>query len=282
MASGVAPWTCPTCKVTVGTPFCPTCGERPVAAADLALRGFAAQAVKGLGGVDGRLLRSLATLLRHPGALTRAYHDGRRKPFVGPFQLFLLCNLIFFTAQSLTRTKIFSSSLDSHLHHQDWSATAQRLVASRLATLQIPLERYAPLFDQAVVLNAKSLVVLMVLPFALMLPIVFFRSRQPFAVNAAFSLHLYAFLLLLFCVSLTASAVDRWLGGGGLDSARVDNVLTAVNLAACVAYIYVAASRVYASGRAVRLFQALVLTLVVGVIVLGYRFAIFVITLYTT
>src|SRR4051812_45666487 len=107
MASSLAPWTCPTCRVTVGTPFCPTCGERPLAG-DLALKGLGAQAARSLGGVDGRLLRSLRLLIGRPGALTQAYQDGRRKPFIGPFQLFLLANLVFFTVQSLTHTKIFS------------------------------------------------------------------------------------------------------------------------------------------------------------------------------
>ena len=179
---------------------------------DLTVRGVFAQLVKALSGIDGRLLRSLRTLVRHPGTLTTAYVAGRRKPFIGPFQLFLVANVAFFTAQSLTHMRIFSSPLDSHLYHQDWSAAAQRLVAHRLASSDMTLERYAPLFDQAVVLNAKSLVVLMVVPFALFLPLLFLRSRRPFATHVSFALHLYAFVLLLFCVALAilAWAAPAW------------------------------------------------------------------------
>lgn len=276
------PWTCPGCSTAVATPFCPTCGERPLAPPDLTVRGLFAQLVKALSGIDGRLIRSLRTLLGHPGALTSAYVQGQRKPYVGPFQFFLVANVVFFTVQSLTHTKIFSSPLDSHLHHQDWSVLAQQLVTQRLGASGMTLERYAPLFDQAVILNAKSLVVLMALPFALLLPLMFFRSRRPFATHMVFALHFYAFALLLFCVGLAVAGIDRWLGGAGLESARIDNVLTAVNLLACGIYLYIAIGPVYAATGGLRVAKAVALTLAVGCIMLAYRFAIFLITLYTS
>jgi hypothetical protein len=133
--------------------------------------------------------------------------------------------VLFFATQSLTNTNIFSSTLDSHLHNQDWRAVAQVLVSHRLETMQTTLDLYAPIFNQAVVLNAKSLIILMALPFAFLLPIMFYRGRQPFAAHVVFSLHLYAFLLLLFCVSLAITAVDVLFGGAGLNSARMDNTL---------------------------------------------------------
>jgi Protein of unknown function (DUF3667) len=274
-------WTCPSCNAIVPTAFCPACGERPVGPPDLTFRGLLAQFTKAISGIDGRLIRSFWTLLTRPGALTNAYVQGRRKPYIGPFQLFLIANVAFFAVQSLTRTKVFSSTLDSHLHRQDWSDLAQQLVSQRLEATHRTLDRYAPLFDQAVVLNSKSLVILMVVPFALLLPIVFLRSRRPFATHVVFSLHLYAFLLLLFCVALAVAAVDVLLGGAGLDSARMDNVLTVINLLACAMYLYAATGPVYAeSGAATRVLKACGLALAVGAIVLGYRFLIFLFTLY--
>jgi hypothetical protein len=203
-------------------------------------------------------------------------------PYLGPFQLFLLANVLFFAMQSLTNTNIFSSTLDSHLHQQDWSAAAQALVAHRLAMRQTPLDRYAPLFNQAVVRKAKSLIIVMVLPFALLLPLMFSRARQPCAAHVVFALHLYAFLLLLFCVSLAMAAVDVWCGGAGLQSTRMDNLLSVLNLAACATYLYRATGTVYRARGAIRVLKVLALTLAVGGMVVGYRFVIFLITLYST
>jgi len=281
VTSAVA-WTCPTCAIPVSTAFCPGCGESPPRARDLTLRGLVQQTVQAFTSIDGRLVRSLRSLLTDPGALTAAYIEGRRKPFVAPFQLFLVANVLFFAMQSLTRTRILSSPLRSHLHEQDWSALAQTLVAHRLEQLRTSLDLYAPAFDQAAVLNAKSLILLMALPFALLLPLVFHRSRLPFVAHVVFSLHFYAFLLLLFCVSLALAGTQELLGGSGLGSARVDDVLSTLIVAACAAYLYRATGRVYGARGGMRVAQSFLLALAVGCLVLGYRFAIFLVTLYTT
>ena len=278
----VEPWLCPSCGTAATTPFCPGCGERPIAPLDLSLKGIASQLMKVVGGLDSRVMRSLRELLLSPGSLTLAYVAGRRKPYIGPFQLFLLANVVFFIVQSLTHTRVFSSSLDSHLHHQDWSELAGQLVAARLSAAHTTLAEFAPLFDRAVVLNAKALIVLMVVPLTLVLPMVFARRGRPLSLHVVFALHFYAFALLLFSVGLGAALVDQLLGGGGLASAQVDKVVTAVLLVACAVYVYLGAGRVYPGHAAVRAMQAIVVAMVVGAVILGYRFAIFLITLHTT
>ena len=207
-------WVCPTCKTDVLTPFCAQCGERPILPPDLTLRGVSARILHALTSVDGRLMRTFWRQLRHPGTLTVAYMEGVRKPYASPFQLFVVANVLFFAIQSLTSTNIFGSSLESHLHHQDWSALAQSLLERRLETTHKSLDLYAPAFDRAVVLNAKSLVILIVMPFAGVLALMFLGSRKPFMGHLALSLHLYAFLLLLFSLSPCWSQVFMccWVG----------------------------------------------------------------------
>ncbi len=276
-------WTCPTCNSTVSTPFCPTCGESPPSARDLTLRGLFTQLFQAFSNIDGRFIRSFRCLVTRPGVLTVAYVQGRRMPYIGPFQLFLIANVLFFAMQSLTNTNIVSSTLDSHLHTQDWRAFAQRLVAHRLETKQTTLDLYAPIFNQANVLHAKSFIILMVLPFAMLLLIMFYRNRQPFVAHVVFSLYFYAFLLLQFCVLLAVAAVDVWLlSGAGLNSARMDNVLSLINLTACATYLYIATGTVYGASGLIRGINVLALAVAVFGILLGYRFVLFLITLYVT
>jgi len=229
-------WTCPTCNIPVTTHFCAHCGEEPLAPRDLTLRGLGEKLLHALTSIDARTMRSAWKLLRHPGELTLAWTRGVRKSYVAPFQLFLIANILFFGVQWLTSENVFSSSLDSHLHHQDWGDLAQSLLARRLEATHTTLEQYEPVFDRAVVLNAKSLILLMTIPFALILPLAFFRERRPFMTHVAFSLHLYTFLLLLFCVALLLARFSELLGFGGLDVPRVDNVLSIANLVACTVY----------------------------------------------
>lgn len=264
----------------VSTRYCPDCGERSLHPAALTVRGLFHQLVGAFSGLDGRLVASFRCLLNHPGALTQAFVQGRRKPFIGPFQLFLLANLVFFTVQSITGNRIFSSTIDSHLHNQDWSPVAQILLNHHLKSAAMSLTEFAPLFDQAVVVNAKSLVILMTVPFALLLPLLFFRSHRPFTVHAVFSLHFYAFLLLLFCVVLAIAALDAALGGAGIQSPFMDITLTAVIFVSSLTYLLLAISLVYQEHGVARFVKAFLLALAAGAIALAYRFLIFLITLY--
>jgi hypothetical protein len=211
-----------------------------------------------------------------------AYLEGQRKPYTLPLQLFFVANVLFFAMQALTGAKIFSTPLDQHLHHDIWGGVAQRLVAHRLETRTATVDLYAPVFNQAVALNAKSLIVLMVLPFALLPALVFYRSRRPFVARIVFSLHFYAFLLLLLWISLTAVGANQLSGGPGLESEGFDHVLSVVELIVCAAYLYIAAGRVYGARGAAGTLKVLLLTLAAGGIFLGYRFVLLLITLYST
>ena len=275
-------WTCPTCNNAVSTSYCPACGECPLRTHDLTLRGLCSQVAQACTNIDAPLLRSFRCLLTQPGVITMAYWQGRRKPYTLPLQLFLFANVLFFAMQSVTGAKIFTTPHDQHLHSDIWGGVAQQLVAHRLTTQQTTMDVYTPVFNQAVALNAKSLIVLMVLPFALLPAMLFHGSGRPFVVHIVFSLHVYAFLLLLLCFSLAAVSVDGLFGGRGLESGSFDHALSIVELMLCAIYLYIAAGTVYGARGVARILKVLPLALAVGGIFLGYQFTMLLITLNST
>ena len=110
----------------------------------------------------------------------------------------------------------------------------------------------------------------------------FFRSRLPFVLHIVFSLHLYAFLLLLFCVALGISEFDvMLLGGMGLESQALDHALSIALLLACAIYLYIATQTVYGETGLIHAAKVAALAMAVAVIVLGYRFVLLPITLYS-
>lgn len=274
-------WSCPSCGRTRATAFCPSCGEEPLRPRDLTVRDMSGQFLRQFSSLDARLARSFRALLTRPGALSVAHVAGQRRAFLGPLQIFLLANAIFFAVQSVTHFNIFSSTLDSHLHQQDWSPIAEALTGRRLAARHLALAAFAPVFDQAAVLNAKALIILMALALAPFLPLVFHGAHRRFGAHVVFALHLYAFILLLLCVSLLLAEAQLRLGGRGLASPAVDMSLTLFNLAACGAYLWVAIGAFYGSRGLARALKAAGLAFAIGLIVLAYRFAIFLITLYS-
>lgn len=273
---------CPTCRSSVATVYCASCGERALDPRDLTLRGLLGQAVTALVSIDGRFLSSIRTLVAHPGVLTAAWCSGQRRPFVLPLPLFLVTNLVFFATQSLTTANIFSTPLASHLHDQMWSPLAARLLAHHLEGSGTSIEAYAPIFDQAVLLHAKSLIILMVLAFSPLPARLFRDARRPCAVHLVFSLHLYSFLLLLFCVALAVVEVDLRRGGNGLASPAFDHALSVALVVACAVYAWVAIGKVYGARGARRALAAGALALGTAVLVLAYRFVLLPITLFST
>ena len=274
------PWTCPSCRGAVSTPYCPHCGEQPLRPHELTLRGLGEQVFEAFTNIDGRLLRSFRCLVTRPGLLTVAFLEGRRKPYLGPVALFLVANVLFFGIESTTGGTVFSTPLESHLQTQPWSPLAQVLVPRRLEALQTTAALYAPRFDSAIALHARSLILLMALSFAILPWLVFRRGRHPFAAHAVFSLHLYAFLLLLLSVGTLVPAVTI---EGGVRSMpdSLDHVLSITLMAGCAIYLYFAIRRVYGGSRMDRLLRSLVLTVAAAAIVLGYRFVLLLITLYS-
>jgi hypothetical protein len=278
----MASWTCPSCGRTRRTTFCAQCGEERLRPRDLTFVDLIARLARTLSSVDGKLFRSARAVLLTPGKLTASYVLGERRRFLGPLQLFLIANAFFFATQSLTGTNIFSSTLDSHLNVQDWRDLARSMVARRFGDDERALAAFASKFDKAAIFNAKALIILMVVVFAPLPALLFRKSRRPAGAHMVFALHLYAFVLVLFCASLLVAALQHILGGGGLDSAPVDTWLTVVNLVACSIYIYAAIHPAYCATGTSRTVCAAILALAVGVLLVGYRFAIFLITFYTT
>ncbi|MCC8363230.1 DUF3667 domain-containing protein [Lysobacter sp. A6] len=275
-------WTCPTCHRAVVSEYCPGCGERRLRPRDLTLRGLLAQMAQSITNLDARLLRTARSIVRHPGELTVRYLQGPRKPYIGPIAFFLLANVLFVAMEALTDSNVFATHLASHLRTQPWSGWIAPFVADRVAELHTTMEAFAPKFDKAVAEHAKSLVALMVLPFALVAALVYRGARRPFVAHVAYSLHFHAFMLLSLCVLLGVLAVDVWFGGAGLASRVFDNALALVHLVVCGLWLYLASGPVYGARGARRVVRALAMAFGAMLTFLGYRFVLLWITLYAT
>lgn len=280
--SGAGPWFCPTCGHSCETPYCAVCGERKPHPDELTLTGLAKQAFDAFTSYDSRLWLTLRTLMLKPGTLSLMYVHGSRRAYIGPFALFLLANVFFVGMEAFTGSNIFASRLETELYMQPWDFYARELVAARLDELHMTLEDYAPRFDRDVVVHARSLIIIMVFPFALLPALLFSRSHLPFASHLAFSLHFHAFLLTLFGLLLTVPFVYELLGGGDWIGSPLDKGIAVAALLACGTYLYCAAGKVYGVGGLMRVIKASVLALVAMLIFFGYRFFLFILTLYTT
>lgn len=126
---------CPTCHAAIRARYCTVCGEtRPSRQPDSVV-GFLQEAIARLLDADNRLFRALYRLLLRPGALTVAFLNGRRRPFLGPLQLFVTINVAYFLfATGGIGPNTFHTPLHFHVSSDNFyhQSMAQRWVNERI------------------------------------------------------------------------------------------------------------------------------------------------------
>lgn len=248
MAPNEEPATCVTCGAALTAKYCPACGEKRLGPEDHELGHFADGLVESLTHADGKIFRSLWLLLSQPGRLTAEYLAGRRKPFLKPLALFLVANTLVFIGLPILGWNTLTTSLAIHLHNQPYSRLARAIFERRFPTgLHVPVE-FAREFDAHGSVLAKSLVIVMVPLFALLVWACFFRARRHYLDHLVFALHVYAFWLLYMLASLGilegSLRLVISLGWRPSDSA-IDNVATFTGYSIYLLYLYHAVRRVY-------------------------------------
>ncbi|MEO8502261.1 MAG: DUF3667 domain-containing protein [Acidobacteriota bacterium] len=270
-------WTCPSCGVAASGRFCAACGEQRPDPHALTLGHFAAHAVEAFTHADSRLWRTLRALIARPGELTRQYVAGRHVPYMAPLQLFLVLNLVFFLALPWVGWNVVTTPLSVHLHHEPYSALAQRMVDWRLArgAEAAVLEQS---FDHASKVQAKSLVILMVPVFALLSAVVLWRWRRSFVEHFVFALHFYAFWLLfqIVVLGLVARAMIVLKAfGHTFGNGRIDDLTALATLVLLAGYLYLALRNAYTRRGASLIAYALALAAGSFVVLQVYRFLLF-------
>ena len=275
---------CPNCGENFRSRFCPNCGERRIESEDYSLGRFLCEAFNILTSFESNLFRSFVSLITRPGRLTAEYFKGRRKSYLKPLQLFIFCNLIFFFAESLTNSHTLTTPLSTHTNLLPHSALARRLVKDELQKRNLTYEDYRARFDSAIEGQAKTLVIVTVPLYALVLQMFYWRPRRYYVEHLVFSLHLFAFLLLLIAamnVALLLALHVRHVFGLNLWMLQSDNFVTFLMLFLCATYLLVALRRTYGQGIVRTALKCLALALCVLVVIQVYRFILFFTTFYT-
>jgi hypothetical protein len=183
--------TCPSCGHERPERFCPACGEERVQQDELSVRRMIVAALRE-SPFEGRVIRTLATLLRHPGQVTADYFAGRREPYVRPLRMYLLISILFFFI--VPHTGLFRYSLDSYETLPFLGDTPNQMVEAELQRTGEARAAYAKRFDETLTDHKKTMMVFLVPMFALGLIPLF--GRRPFGEHLVFATHYFAVLLL--------------------------------------------------------------------------------------
>lgn len=244
------------------------------------VRDFLAHAFEAFTHADGRMLATLKSLVTAPGRLHVDYFAGSRKPYLGPLQLFLVLNLVFFLLETALHFQILSSPLWNQTHMQVYSRWALELAEAVAASKGITLEEMAPAFDATVSTLSRSLVIVFVPLLAFFVALV--APRRGVVSPLVFAFHFVTFLLLLECVMMGLLLVFRVAGADTL--ARLDRetdaVVSIVIGLSCLVYAWSAMRRAFGQGRVRAVVSAIVIVLGLAGSLIAYRFLLFLVALW--
>jgi thiamine biosynthesis protein ThiS len=285
-ATAITLWTCPTCGAPASAGFCPSCGEKRPGMADLSMRHFFSHALGEFFHFDSKIFRSFRLLFTRPGFLTAEYLRGCRKPYLHPFQLFFVANLIYFFLQPYIGWSGLRTTLDIQLHMMSYSRLASRMVADRIAAKGITLAQFSRSFDHVVEVQARSLVLVMVLLYAVLLAILQWRRKQFFGQHLVFSLHFTAFWLTAIFVALYPgfSLLLRFSlrHGVHLPAMNWDSLIFPVALLLLLIYSFLALRTAYRDSIFISFAKALILVFSFHYVLDIYRFILFLTALYAS
>lgn len=279
-------WVCPTCSARGSGRFCAACGEKKFAVSDLSVHHFFSHALGEFFHFDSKIFSSFKLLFTKPGFLSTEYARGCRRPYLHPFQVFFIANLIYFFLQPLTGWTGLKTPLYVHTHMSDYRSLATRLVAQRVAAKGISESEFTRSFDHVVDLQARSLVLLMVPMFALALWLLQWRKQRFFGEHLAFALHFYAFwVVTMFLVVFGVSKpVLLFLQHRGIVFAEttLDHALYLVGQAILFVYLFPALRTFYHDKIGFAVLKALGLIFAMDFMMQAYRFILFLTALYSS
>ncbi len=273
---------CVACGADLSGPYCSACGEA-AGHHDYSLKHFAEEALEALAHVDGRVLSGFRSLVTRPGLLVNNFLAGRRKSQMGPVQLFVVCNVVYFVIQPFTAFATFTSLLVQQTTNRSWHRLASAMVASKLAARHITMADTPRAFDETAHLQGKSLVILMVPLFALGAWALYGRTRRFYAEHLVFAFYVFAFIMLWMAIGTLALTEPVLFGNrhGWPDGVVEIGASTIVTLPVVV-YLFAAARRTYAEPPWQTAFKTVLLSGWVVAVLTAYRFVLFFTCFYAT
>ena len=201
---------CKNCNTQFEGNFCNHCGEKVLKEGDFAIMKLLSQAFDTFTHIDSKLLKTIKLLLFYPGKLSKLYTEGIRVPYMKPFQIFVIINVLFFFL--FANDDIFR--VPSYYFFKENYDGFKSLEKARIISEAkgISLTEVAHLYDTASTNFAKGFLIFLIPIIALVGKLFNYKQKMEFGKHLIFSTHFFTFILSLFVLSsvflsLSSSAV---------------------------------------------------------------------------
>ncbi len=174
---------------------------------DLRLRTFFKNLAAEIFQFDSTTRRTISTLLRRPGQLTRAYFTREGEAYVPPVRFYFIINFLFFLLipiLSNAKFQVFEFSLENLSGQNPYY---QRLVDEQVKSLGLSKDIYRERFNAHLKYNKQAFVFLVIPLFAFFLKLFFFNKKYYYLQHLFFSLHFLCFFLISLVLAMLLNRV---------------------------------------------------------------------------
>jgi len=257
---------CLNCGHAVTTHFCPECGQENTTYR-VSLGRLVGDLFEELFQLESRLWRTLWTLCRRPGLLTREYNAGRRVRYTTPLRLYLLTSVVYFFVAALMPPRVAEVGevkVEFSKQHVDMNKLPppKNWVDQRVREKLGMLEKYDPkevaLRVRALVVSGTPKLLAVLVPLFALLLMLFFHGYF-YVEHLVLALHVHAFAFMV----ATLTALTR--------SGRVSTLGELV----VVVWMFIALRDVYRQSWGRTIWKGLVLTVLYCILLgVGMIFAV--------
>ena len=272
---------CKSCNASFAGKYCNACGEKVLDEHERSIRYFLGQLVNAITFADTKFLKTVKLLFTRPGFLALEYVDGRRNLYTKPIALFFIINILYFLFPGVDT---FNSTLHSQLNGQRYSGFAQEMFDQKLAEDDRSKEVLTVAYNKKSTEISKSILLLFAFLFSFPLVVIFPGKKQFYFNHLIFSINFTSFLILgMFFVAIYLMyAVVYLLGIAGVDVSgfNINNgYITGATLLILLGYLFFALRTFYQQKSWIIAIKALFVVLSIFLVLIAYRFILFLITI---
>lgn len=262
---------CKNCNSKFEGNFCNQCGEKVLKDGDFAIMKILSQAFDTFTHIDSKLVKTLKLLIFYPGKLSKLNTEGIRVPYMKPFQIFVIINVLFFI--------IFSNDdlfrVPSHYffkENYDGFKTLEKVrnisEAKGLSETEI-----ASLYDSTSTNLAKGLLIFLIPLIALVGKLFNYKQKMEFGKHLIFSVHFFTFILSLFIISSLFLSLSS-------SAHFIKTILVLIGLCVLI-YSTVAQKTFYNNTSIFAIIKGICSTFLIAVMLSAYKMLISVLAIYS-
>ena len=265
--------TCASCQSPYAGKYCPECGEKQLDHHDFAIQHYLEESVEGITHFDNKFFRSVKVLLTRPGMLTSYFSAGKRVSFLKPFQLFLICNLLFFLLAG--KLNIFAQPLYSFYAYEPYTLVGTKQAILNKVSNDAQFKTLAIAFNERVGTDSKLFIALFIPVLGLAFSLIFIRSKKYFTEHLVFATHYFSFVLIYFTAfTILVTKPFYWISHASFSS-TFDMVSSVINMTIFAVYFTIAAKRFYNTGFTWAVGASVLTVILFAVTLMSYRILIF-------